>query len=156
MASDFLLRLSDRAAEIAAADAELDRNEALAALAIDERRAGIERDIGKLAERNVAASARRRLKGNLDVADGVDAVAVVGIEPDGQIELPVALQNGRRGGPAKCGLHHGVDITGVETVARRFFAIDLDVEVGLSEKMENPKIGHALDLGHLGHHLRSE
>ena len=46
---DARLRLGDRAAEIAAADAEFDRDEALVALVIDVGGAGIERDVGKLA-----------------------------------------------------------------------------------------------------------
>jgi len=44
--------------EIAAAHAELDRDVALAALAIDERSPGVERDVRELAERNVAVGAR--------------------------------------------------------------------------------------------------
>src|SRR6185437_7320622 len=145
--------LLDGAAEIAAADAELDRNVALAALAIDERSSGIERDIGKLAERNVAVAASRRLISHLDRTDRVDAAAIFGIQPDRQIELPVAFKDGRCGGAAERGLDDGVDVTGVEPIAGGLLPIDLDIEVRLSEKVEDSKIGHALDLGHLRHHL---
>ncbi len=76
-----LLRLRDRAAEISPAHAELDRDVALAPLAIDEGCAGIERDVGKLAQGNIGVGAGGRLVGHLDVTHRIDALAEFGIEP---------------------------------------------------------------------------
>ena len=109
-------------------------------------RAGIERDVGELAEGNIGVGARRRRIGDLDGANGVDAAAEFGIEPDRQVELPVALQHGGRGGAAERGLHHGIDVAGIEAVARGLLAIDLDVEIGLAEQVEYAEIGDAADL----------
>jgi len=46
----------------------------------------------------------------LTVRIASDAAAVFGVEPDRQIELPVALQDGRCIGAAKRGLNDGVDV----------------------------------------------
>ena len=117
---------------------------------------GIERDIGKFAERNVAIGAGRRRIGDLDVANRVDAAAVFGVEPDGEVELPVTFQDrGRRGAAERC-LNDGVDVAGIEAVARGLFAIDLDIEIRLSQEVEDSEIGHAADLRHLVHHLGRE
>ena len=53
---DALLRFRDGAGEVAAAHAELDRHEALVALAKDVGGAGVERDRGELAQRNIGVA----------------------------------------------------------------------------------------------------
>jgi len=111
--SGWLVRLGDGTAEIPAAHAELDRNVALAALAIDKGSPGVERDVRKLAKRNVAIGARRSLITDFDGADGVDAASIFGIEPDCQTELPVAFEHRRHGCPAEGGLHHRVHVAGI-------------------------------------------
>ena len=55
--------------------------------------------------------------------------------------------------PPKRGLDHAVDVAGIEAVARRLFAVDLDVQVGLAEHAEDAEIGDAFDLIHLGQDL---
>ena len=53
-------------------------------------------------------------------------------------------------------MHDGIDIAGIEAVARRLFAIHLDVQVRLSLHVENTEIGHALYLRHLVLNLERE
>ena len=113
------VRLCHRAAEIAAAHAELDRDVALlAALAVDERCAGIERDVGEVrstgCRRWIPMASGRRL----DLAHRVDALAEFRVEPNHHAELPVALQHRGGVGAAERGLHHGRHVAGVEAVAR--------------------------------------
>ena len=48
--------------------------------------------------------------------------------------------------PPERRLHDGVDVAGVQSIARRLCAIDLDVEIGLSEHAESAEIGDALTL----------
>ena len=54
---DPLLRLGNRAGEVAAAHAELDRHEPLIALVIDVRGAGVQGDGGELAQGNIGIAA---------------------------------------------------------------------------------------------------
>src|SRR5665213_2049126 len=150
---DPILSFGDCAAEIAAADTELDGDKALAALAIDKRSAGIERDICEFTEWDVRICPGGCLIGHLHGADGVNSAAILGIESDGQTELPITFENGCRRGAPKCSLNNGIDVTSIETVARGFFAIDLDVEIGLTQQVKYSKVGNATDLRHLGHHL---
>ena len=154
---DALLGLGDRAAEVAAADAELDRNVALAALAVDEGSAGIERDIRQFAQRNVGVGARRasdrptltvRIASMLLRYLGSSLTAKANCRSPSSTVVAVVPPDRR--------LHHRVDVAGVEAVARGLFAVDLDVEIGLAQHMENAEVGDALDLAHLGHHLGRE
>src|SRR5262249_58383771 len=89
-------------------------------------------------------------------AHGVKLVAVFGREPDSNVELTVCLEEGRRRGTAQRGLHEGVDVADIEPVAGGFFAIDLDVQIGLSEYRKNSEVGNAPDLSHLAHDLISD
>ena len=68
-------------------------------------------------------------------------------------ELPVRLEMRRRDVAAERRLHDGVDVAGVEPVARGPLAIDLDVEVGLAQHAEDAKVGHARHLAHHALHL---
>ena len=95
--ADPFLRFRDRAAEIAAAHAKLDRNVALAQLVIDVGSAGIERDVGKFAERNVPVGARRRRIGDLEVANRIDAAAIFGCIRPGRSMTVTFEDRGRRG-----------------------------------------------------------
>src|SRR5262249_43941003 len=141
--------LRDSAAQVAAAHAELDRDVALGALAIDEGCAGIERDVRDLAERDIAVAWSWRVEGDLDLADRIDAGTVFRVQPDGECKLPITFQYGRGVGAAERRLHHGVNIAGIEPVAGGFLAIDLDVEVGLAEEMEDAEVCDPLHLAHL-------
>src|SRR6516164_3086491 len=89
---DALLCLGDRAAEIAIAHAEFDRNVAFPLLVIDIRGASIETDVGKLIERNVGVGTAATRHCNFDVADGFEARAILGGKPNSHGELAVAFQ----------------------------------------------------------------
>ena len=109
---DTPLRFGDGASEVASPNTELDGDKALIAFVIDIGCARIERYVGEFAQRNIGISAAR-LIADLDIAHRVDAVAKFGRQANGQVELPVALQDRRRCRAAQGGLHHGVQISGV-------------------------------------------
>ena len=148
---DALLRLGDGAAEIAAAHAEFDRNEALVALVIDVGGAGIERDIGKLAQRNISVGAGRRLIADLDVADASMLSRYSGASRTVTLNCRSASRSVVADRAAERRLNDVVDVAGIEPVARRLVAIDLDVEIWLAEDAEDAEVGHALDLRHFLH-----
>ena len=143
VAADALLRFLDGAGEVAAAYAEFDRHETLVALAENVGGAGIERDDGEVAQRNIGVAVRR-LNADLDIAHFVDVVAILRRQPHHHAELAVRLQQRGRDGAAQRGLNDGVDVADVQAVARRLFAIDLDVQIGLPEHPERAEIGDAL------------
>ena len=87
--------------------------------------------------------------GHFDVADFFDAVAVFGRITDDEIELPVALQDRSRYRSAHCRLNDGIDIAGIEAVARGLGAIHLDVQVRLAKDREDAEVGNAANLAHL-------
>src|SRR5262249_50311936 len=150
---DPLLRFGDRAAEIATAHAELDRNEALVALVIDVGRSGIEGDIGELPQRNIGVGAGWGLESDLDIAHGFDVVAVFRSEPHGDVELAIGLEQCRRGRAGQRRLDDVVDVAGVEAVAGCSIAIDLDVQIGLAENRKDSEVRHPLHPCHLFHDL---
>ena len=77
----------------------------------------------------------------------------LGIEAHGNAEAAVALQHGRGHGAAERCLNDRGDVAGVQPVAGRLLAIDLDIEVGLADQMEDAEIGDAADVAHHVHHL---
>jgi hypothetical protein len=79
------------------------------------------------------------LIGDLDGPNRINAAAVFWIEPDGEVELPIALQNCRRVGAAERCLNDGIDVAGVEAVTGGLVAIDLDVEIGLTQRWKMPR-----------------
>src|SRR5215469_15137469 len=137
MASDARLCLGHRAAEIPAADAELDGDESLSALVINPGCARREVDARHVLQRYVAHGPVTRLVGHLEIADLLDAVAVAARIAHHEVELPVALQDLGRDGAAQGGLDDGVDIARVEAIPRGLVTVDGDVEVGLAEHREN-------------------
>ena len=146
---DALLRLGHGAAEVAAAHAEFDGDEALHALVVNPRRAGIQGDGRQFAQRDVGIGAAGGLVGHLDVADLIDAVAIFRRITDDKIELPIAFQHRRCHRPAHRRLDDRVHVAGIEAVTRRLGAIHLDVQVRLAQHRENAKVGNAAHLAHL-------
>src|SRR5580658_8224587 len=142
------LRLRHRAAEVAAANTELDGYVTLGRLVIDERRTRIHADVGEFAQRNEGGGAGRRLISDWNIADLFDAVAVPGVQTHRQVELPIALEHRRSYRTGHGCLDHGVHIAGIEPVAGGPAPIHLDVEVRLADDVKNPEILHALDLLH--------
>src|SRR5208282_365723 len=143
------LGLGDGAAEVAAAYAELDRNVALRGLVIDEGCAGIDADGSELAQRNVGRRAARGLICDRNIGDLLDTVAIFWREADREIELPIALQHRGCHGARHCRLDNGVHVARVEPIPGGSDAIDLDVEIRLTDDVENSDILHALDALHL-------
>ena len=70
-----------------------------------------------------------------------------------QIELPVALQHGGRHGAGHGRLHHGVHVPGIQPVSSGLDAIHFDIEIRLTDDVEDAEILHALDLLHLLQYL---
>ena len=89
-----------------------------------------------------------RLIADLDIADDVEAVAILGRKPNVTLNWRSAFEQRGRDCAAQCGLHHGIDIARIEAVARRPLAVDLDVEIGLAEHVKHAEVLHALDLRH--------
>src|SRR5262249_23569530 len=82
---------SDRRAEIAAADAEFDGYEPRVALMKDVGSAGIDRDVGDLAQANVSINPARCREPDLDPANRIEGAAVFGRKSDRHVELAVRL-----------------------------------------------------------------
>src|SRR5215475_15803866 len=85
-----ILAFRDHTSKVAAAHAELDRNEPLVALPKNVGCTGVERDGGELLERDVRVGIAT-LNAYLEVLDGGDAVAILGGEPNSHRELPVSF-----------------------------------------------------------------
>jgi hypothetical protein len=62
----------------------------------------------------------------------LSTLSVFGRDATDQGELTVALQHLGRLGPAERGLDDAVDVAGIETVAGRLLAVDLDGQVRLA------------------------
>ena len=67
----------------------------------------------------------------------VDVVAVLAIKPHGQIELPVALEHRARHGAGHGGLNDGIHVPGVQPVSSGLDAIDFDIEIRLTDDVED-------------------
>ena len=89
-----LLRLGDGTGKIAAANAEFNRNEALIAVTKDIGCPRVQRDGGQFAQGNIGIAARRRLSADLEVLDTVDVVPEFGRQTNGDVELPIGLEQG--------------------------------------------------------------
>ena len=133
---DALLGLRHRAGQVAAAHAEFDRHEALIAFAKDIGRAGIERDRGKFAQRNIGVAAVGGWTPTLRLRTSSMLLRYSGASRTDDGELAVGLQQGRRRGAAQRGLHDVIDVVDAQTVARRLGAIDPDIQVRLPEHPE--------------------
>ena len=120
---------------------------------IDVRRAGVQRDCGDLAQRNVSVDPAGGLKPDLDGADPIQTVAVLGRDTGDQGELALTFEHGGRLRPAQGRLDDTVDVAGVEAIPRRFLTIHRDIQVRLAENAEDPEIGDPLDPGHDGQDL---
>ena len=138
------LRLGDRAREVAPADAELHRRVPDAVLAVDDRRALDDLDVGDLPERDVRAVGRR----HGDLADGLEAHPVLRLPAHGQVEELLALVHLGDRLPADGRLDDRVDVARVEAVARARLALRDDLDARLPERLELPEVLHAADLAH--------
>src|SRR5262249_53238780 len=130
--------------------------EALIAFAVDVRGAGVQRDRGDLAQRNVGIDTAGGLQADLDGADPVHAIAVRGRDPGDHGELALTFEYRSRLCPAERRLDDAVDIARIEAIPGRLVASHRDIQVRLPEDAEDAEIGNPFDLGHDGQDLRSE
>src|SRR5208283_3548879 len=84
----------------------------------------------------------------LDISHRFNAVAILGRQANGKIELAVALKDGRRQVAVKGCLYYSVNIAGIESVAGRSFPVHPDIQIRLPKDTEDPEVFHPLDLGH--------
>ena len=145
-AVDLLLRFPDRAAEVALAHRELDRQIALLLLAIDIGGARHQLDRGDLAQRNLRDGAVRPRRADPQVLDRLGALAIFRRQADDDRKMPVAagLVEIAGGIAADRDLDGGVDVARRQPVARGLGAIDVDLDGGLAERGEHREIGDAL------------
>ena len=151
---DPALRLNDRRTEITVADAVFQRNEALAVLAVDIRRAADELDVAQIAEPDIGG---RRLRIRIrqrhgNRADGFEIPAEFRCQTYRQRKNHLAFIDFGDFLTADRSLDHGIDVTHQEAVARGLGAIDPNNQIGLTEQIETGGIGDAADLGEFGFH----
>jgi hypothetical protein len=133
------LRLQHRAAEVAPAHAEFDRNIALLLLAVDEGGARHQVDACHLGERYLRdLVCSGILHRDRQTADRLDGLPVFRREPNDQREMPVApfLVEIARRLPAHRGLHRRIDVAGREPIARGCLAINIDPQRRLAERRD--------------------
>ena len=147
---DLALRLLDRAAEVAVAHAELDRQIAFLALAIDIGGAGHELDVGDFVERDLG-DAVRALRADAEVLDRFRVLPELRGEPhyDGEVPVAAGLVEVAGGFAADSRSNRGIDVARRETIARRARPIDLDLHRRLAERCEDGEVGYA---GHRSDH----
>src|SRR5262249_28955635 len=140
---DLALRLLNRASEIAVADAELDRQVALLAFAVDVGWARDELAGGALVEGN-----RREAVGSLDadaqILDRFRILPDLRREPYHDGKVPVAARlvevAGRFAADGRS--DRGIDVPGSKPITRRPRAIDFDLHRRLAERGEDGEIGN--------------
>jgi len=78
---------------------------------------------------------------------------ILGRKAHDELVLTISLEDRGRLRAAGGRLHDRVDVPCVQAIARGFFAVDRDVEVGLAQHAEYSRVFDALDLVHLMQHL---
>ena len=146
------LCLSDRGPQVSPPHAIFQRNEPLAVLAINVGRAILQIDLGDVAQRDISGGRFRICiwDRDRDGADGVDVVAILRSQSDGQGEVHLAFEDARDFLPADRGLHNRVDVANRDAVTRRLGAIDPNQQVRLSDEVERrwvPYPGHPCNFG---------
>ena len=140
------LCLSDRGPQVALPHAVFQRNEPLAVLAIDVGGASLHFDLGDVAQRDISGG-RFRIgirDRDRDRADGVDVIAILRSQSDGQGEVHLAFEDTRDFLPADRGLHDRVDVADRDAVTRRLRAIDANHQIRLSDEVERRRVPYAV------------
>src|SRR5207302_10705837 len=151
------LDLLNGSRQVAAPDAEFDRDIAAAVLAIDHEGALAEADFRHLPQRHPVAV----WSGQENVLHGFGVLAILRLVTNDEIKPAVAFENLRYRRAANGGLHGRVNIGGHQPIASRPSTINGDNQVRLPGLPENCKIGNAgngchsiLDpRGRLGQHV---
>ena len=142
---DLFLGFGDRRGQVAALDAEFDRDVAAIVLSINVRGAGfVGLDGDQLFERDSGprlAVRAGRVDGNPANDFGIIALAFGKAEHD--VEKLLALDHPGECAAADGDLHDGLDVGHIDPVTGALMAVDLDLEVGLADDMEEPGIGDA-------------
>src|ERR1017187_7306192 len=141
--------LLDGAAQIAAADAVLNGDVTLVAFAVDHRRAVFNPHVSDLGERNAFSAGG----GDPDVANVVHGLPELLLVPRHEVEALLTDQNLADRIATDRGLNCVLNVGSIDTETVRLFAIDHDVNVGLTEHPEQPEIGNPGDRPHYGHDL---
>ena len=147
------MKFGYRAAQIAPAHAELDRNVALVAFVVDVSRAGIQRNFRNVFERNIACDTAAVGVANAQVTHILDIDASRGRIADRQPVLAVTFKHRGRHRTAHGGLNRSVDVARIQSIASSAHAVNLNVQIRLPECVENAQVGYAVNLGHGGHHI---
>src|SRR5262249_236311 len=127
---NLVLRLPDRAAEIALAHREFDGQIALLLLAVDVGGARHQIDRGDFAGRNLPDRAALPGHANAQILDRLRTLAIFRRQPDDDREMPVAagLVEVTSGIAADRDLDGGVDVAGRQPIARGAGAVDVDLD----------------------------
>src|SRR6202035_5319642 len=142
---DLLLRFQHRAAKVAFAHRELDREITFLLFAVDVGRTRYQLDGCDLAQRHLR-DAVRTLCTNPQILDGSRALAVLRRQTNDDGEMAVAARLIEVAGAVAPdrGLDRGVDIARRKPVAGGARAVDIDLDGRLAERGENRKIGDPL------------
>src|SRR5262249_51339267 len=136
----------DRAPQIAAADAVLDRNVARVPLAIDLVGAVGNGDSAQLRQRHALAGRC----GEPDAFNRIGRVAILGQVAHHQVVASFAVEHLAEHRAADGGLHGVLDVADVDLVARGLPTVDHQVEIRLADDAQQAEVLDAFDLAHRG------
>src|SRR6185503_7280722 len=138
------LSLIDGALKVPIPHTELDRNITLVILAIDDECARLGRDGSHLLQGN----ARPIGGADQDVTNCVNILSKFWKKPDHEIEQPFSFIDLGHRLTSDGGLHHGIHIRHLESIACDRLTIDLDQQIRLPHETEYPQVPYAVDLPH--------
>src|SRR3989442_6924633 len=134
-------RFADRPFQVASSDAELDRNVPFVVLAINDEGPGLGRDLRKLLQ----GDPRPIRRADLDLADRLKILAVLGQKAHDQVEPPLAFQDLRDGLSSDRRLHDRVHIPHQHTLASAGVPLHFDHGLGLTKQFEHAQVFDAGD-----------
>jgi hypothetical protein len=141
---------SATALPIAVADRELDRDVAGLVLAIDERGAGRQLDLGQFRQRHLDRRAIGRGRATvMRLTASMLSRCSVQAHHDREVPVGVRFVDVAGRGSADGGGDGLVDVVGRQAIAGRLFAIDVDAHGRLAQRLEDAKVGDPAHLLHL-------
>src|SRR5262249_1045514 len=123
-----------------ASHAELDRYVPLIVLAVYIRRARLQLDVAQLAQRNL----RSRWRGNQDVLDRLNVLAIARQQSNDQREMALAFIDVGDGLAADRRLHDGIHVARRQPIACTALAVYFDQQIGLAQLSEDSDIGDSV------------
>src|SRR5215469_10242366 len=124
---------SDRALQVSAADVKADRNITLQLLAVNERRTLRCLNAGYLPQGHLAT----RREGSANIANRVQALSVLRLPTDREIETPIPFQDLSHCLATNRSLHDRGDISGIQSVSCRRLTVGFDQKIGLTKRSIN-------------------